>query len=73
MRPAPGQKPKILVHLTENCEEIRIQYVVMMNKIILLVEEHDIRDRLDEIVNILRALVMDPCPDVQVILLFFRV
>ena len=37
MRPAPGQKPKMVVHLAEQCEEIRIQYVTMMNKILALV------------------------------------
>lgn len=36
-----------------------------MKKIISLVEEEDIRDKLDEIVNILRALIMDPAPEVQ--------
>lgn len=36
-----------------------------MKRILSLVEEDDIRDKLDEIVNILRALIMDPAPEVQ--------
>lgn len=64
MRPAPGQKPKVLLKLVENCEEIRLLYCGLMKRILSLVEEDDIRDKLDEIVNILRALIMDPAPEV---------
>jgi hypothetical protein len=62
MRPAPGQKPKVMLKLIENCEEIRLLYCTLMKRILSLVEEDDIRDKLDEIVNILRALIMDPAP-----------
>jgi hypothetical protein len=33
-----------------------------MKRILSLVDEEEIRDKLDEIVNILRALIMDPAP-----------
>lgn len=66
MRPAPGQKPKVIVKLVEQCEEIRLLFVTLMRKVLSLVEEGEIRDKLDEIVNILRALIMDPAPEVQV-------
>lgn len=36
-----------------------------MKRVLSLVEEEDIRDKLDEIVNILRVLIMDPAPEVQ--------
>lgn len=62
MRPAPGQKPKVIVKLVEQCEEIRLLFVTLMRKVLSLVEEGEIRDKLDEIVNILRALIMDPAP-----------
>jgi hypothetical protein len=39
-----------------------------MKKILSLVDENEIRDKLDEIVNILRALIMDPSPEIQVTL-----
>jgi hypothetical protein len=39
MRPAPGQKPKVVVKLVEQCEEIRLLYVTLMQKILSLVEE----------------------------------
>lgn len=66
MRPAPGQKPKVIVKLVEQCEEIRLLFVTLMRKVLSLVEEGEIRDKLDEIVNILRALIMDPAPEIQV-------
>lgn len=66
MRPAPGQKPKVLMKLVEPCEEIRLLYCTLMRKLLSLVEEHEVRDKLDEIVNILRALIMDPSPEIQV-------
>lgn len=47
MRPAPGQKPKVLLKLIENCEEIRLLYCALMKRILSLVEEDDIRDKLD--------------------------
>lgn len=72
MRPAPGQKPKVIVKLVEKCEEIRMLYCTLMKKILSLVEEAEIRDKLDEIVNILRALIMDPSSDIQVMPHLFR-
>ena len=47
MRPAPGQKPKMLIKLLENCEEVRMLYCTLMKRILSLVEEDDIRDKLD--------------------------
>ncbi len=39
MRPAPGQKPKVIVKLVEQCEEIRLLFVTLMRKVLSLVEE----------------------------------
>jgi hypothetical protein len=47
MRPAPGQKPKVIVKLVEQCEEIRLLFVTLMRKVLSLVEEGEIRDKLD--------------------------
>ena len=38
MRPAPGQKPKVIVKLVEQCEEIRLLFCTLMSKILSLVE-----------------------------------
>ena len=36
MRPPPGQKPKVLMKIVENCEEIRILDCQLLKKIINL-------------------------------------
>ena len=38
MRPAPGQKPKVISKLNENCEEIRLLYCLLMRRILSLVD-----------------------------------
>lgn len=68
MRPQPGQKPKVMLKLIENCEEIRIMYCGLIKRIVLLLEQdkHEMARHLDDMVNIIRSLIMDPAPDVQV-------
>ena len=65
MRPAPGQKPKSMIKVVETCEEIRILFCSLIGKILSLADENSIRKHLDEIVNIIRALIMDSSPDIQ--------
>lgn len=38
LRPQPGQKPKVMLKLVENCEEIRLVYCELVKKIITLLE-----------------------------------
>lgn len=67
MRPQPGQKPKVMLKVNETCEEIRQLYSSLIRRIIVLLEQdkQEMARHLDDMVNILRALVMDPAPDVQ--------
>lgn len=67
MRPQPGQKPKVMLKVNETCEEIRQLYSSLIKRIIMLLEQdkQEMARHLDDMVNILRALVMDPAPDVQ--------
>lgn len=65
MRPPPGQKPKIIVRLQEQSEEIRSLYCRLMQKILGLTEAEVLRNYLDDVINIIRTFVMDPCGDIQ--------
>ncbi|EGR31275.1 protein kinase domain protein [Ichthyophthirius multifiliis] len=82
MRPPPGQKPKILIKLVEESEEVniknkkyslqlkqkiqlRIQICQLMQIIVNCNNQLTLLNHLDDICNILRALAMDPCSDVQ--------
>ncbi len=78
MRPAPSQKPHVHIHLAEKTEEvmkdrvhfhklqIRLEYCETLSIIISCCNEDEIREHLSNLVNILRALTMDPCGEVQV-------
>jgi hypothetical protein len=60
MRPVPSQKPKVLIKLNEPAEELRTELCELMNQIIFSCDSAQLRDHLDDVTNILRALVMDP-------------
>ena len=64
MRPAPGQKPKVLVKVIETCEEVRILYCSLLRNVLILLDKdkHEMVKHLDDMVNILRTLIMDPAP-----------
>ena len=65
MRPPPGQKPKVLIRIEEKSEEVRALYCKLLQKIIGLTEVDVMRRHLDDTINIIRALVMDPNGDIQ--------
>ena len=65
MRPNHSQKPQKIIKITENCEEIRILYLKLLETIIFQDYDKDqLRMFVQDLVNINRALAMDPCPNV---------
>lgn len=67
MRPPPGQKPHVVIKLVETSEEVRLAICKLLEKIIGLVDINLVRRFLDDMVNVLRSLVMDPCGDIQLV------
>lgn len=65
MRPPPGQKPRVIIRLQEPSEEVRMLYCKLMQKLMGLTEAEIIRNYLDDVINIIRTIVMDPCGDIQ--------
>lgn len=63
---SPSQKPQKMVLYTEPVEEIRFQIVKIIKDIIECCEEETIIEFISEIVDILRALLMDGFRDVQI-------
>jgi hypothetical protein len=80
MKPTPSQKPHKVNKVTENCEEIRLLYVKLLENLIFINEDQEITDVnnikdnnneefrifIQDIVNISRTLIMDPCTNVVV-------
>jgi hypothetical protein len=78
IRPTPSQKPHKVNKLTENCEEIRVLYIKLLESLIFNSEEDELntdnyittksndefRMFIQDIVNITRTLCMDPCATV---------
>lgn len=62
IRPTPSQKPHKIVNLTETCEEIRVLYLSILESIFINdnIDLDDYDNFINDIVNILRCLVMDP-------------
>ena len=60
MRPSPSQKPMVIKAPPEGCEEIRVKIAELMHILVSTTEESTIRAYIDETVNILRTLAMDP-------------
>ncbi|EAS03936.2 kinase domain protein (macronuclear) [Tetrahymena thermophila SB210] len=65
MRPPPGQKPKMLIKLVEESEELRQELCKLMHVIVTCSNSNMLYNHVDDICNILRALSMDPCSEVQ--------
>ena len=65
MRPPPNQKPHVVIKLVETSEEVRMMVCKLVEKIIGLVDINVMRRYLDDMINILRALVMDPYSEIQ--------
>jgi len=62
MRNKPSQKPLRISKIQENCEDIRVLYVKLMETVILKEYHLDsINIFVQDIVNIVRTLCMDPC------------
>ena len=67
IRPTPSTKPHRVSKITENSEEIRMKYVILLKTLVVLNEEIDIDEYdlfINDIVNITRCLIMDTCNDV---------
>eukprot|EP01022_Parablepharisma_sp_SALTPOND_P004476 TRINITY_DN120366_c2_g1_i1.p1 TRINITY_DN120366_c2_g1~~TRINITY_DN120366_c2_g1_i1.p1 ORF type:complete len:897 (-),score=130.63 TRINITY_DN120366_c2_g1_i1:2894-5584(-) len=60
MRPPPSQKPMVVKAPPEDCEEIRLKMAELMRVLVSTTEESALRSYVDETVNILRTLAMDP-------------
>ncbi len=60
MRPAPSQKPMVVKAPPEDCEEIRLKIAELMRVLVSTTEEGALRSYIDDTVNILRTLAMDP-------------
>ncbi len=60
MRPPPSQKPMVIKSPPEGCEEIRLKIAELMHVLVSITEESALRGYVDDIVNILRTLAMDP-------------
>jgi len=60
MRPPPSQKPMVVKAPPEDCEEIRLRMSELMHVLVAITEESALRGYIDETVNILRTLAMDP-------------
>lgn len=60
MKPSPSQKPMVMKSTPEKCEEIRLRIAELMRILISTTEETSLRGYVDDIVNIVRALAMDP-------------
>lgn len=60
MRPAPSQKPQVVLSPPEKSEEIRFLLSELIRKVLEKAEPHLLVGYLDEATSITRALVMDP-------------
>jgi dynein assembly factor 5 len=60
MRPPPSQKPMVVKSPPEPCEEIRLKMAELLHIIVATNEESSLRAYVDELVNLLRTLSMDP-------------
>ena len=65
MRPIPSQKPTIMVKLKETTEEIRMLFCPIVKDLLDTLDEEFIYENMSEFVNILRALTMDPSPEIR--------
>ena len=64
MKPPPSQKPKMIISPPEQSEEIRLQIAEVVTLIIKSTMTDCFRAYLDDLVNILWALIMDPYGEV---------
>ena len=65
MVPAPSQKPHQMSRLVEESESVRMQLLEMTRNLIETVTPELMRVRIDDMINILSVLLMDPSPDIQ--------
>lgn len=62
--PAPSQKPHVMTNVPENSEEVRILLAEITTLLVSTTDFNCIRAYVDDIVNICRALCMDPAGQV---------
>jgi hypothetical protein len=65
MRPLPSQKPSVLHNLVERTEEVREYFCLILKDLLDTLDEEFVYENLNTIINILRALTMDPCPSIR--------
>eukprot|EP00921_Rhytidocystis_pertsovi_P025228 GHVQ01040738.1.p1 GENE.GHVQ01040738.1~~GHVQ01040738.1.p1 ORF type:complete len:189 (-),score=25.98 GHVQ01040738.1:195-761(-) len=64
MRPTPEQKP-LEIRPVEKCEEVRLLYQKFVSVLLERTPDETIWQMLTPVTNVLRALVMDPCPAIK--------
>jgi hypothetical protein len=62
--PAPSQKPHVMINVPENSEEVRILLAEIMTLVVSTTDFNCLRAYIDDVVNICRALCMDPAGQV---------
>ncbi|KAM3145249.1 hypothetical protein pb186bvf_002577 [Paramecium bursaria] len=65
MRPPPSQLPTVLIKLIETSEEVRLKLVELMTVVLSKHNSDILHEYIDDIVDILRAFLMDPFGDIQ--------
>lgn len=66
MRPIPSQKPTVVIALGEKSEEVRLVLCDILKDLMDTSPEDFIMEHMSDFVNITRALLMDPSPDIRV-------
>ena len=66
MRPTPSQSPSVMSKLVERTEEVRKYFPALVKDMLDTLDEEFVYENISDFINILRALTMDPCPEIQV-------
>jgi hypothetical protein len=66
IKPTPSSNPQKTVNLTEHSETIRVLYLFLLQSLFLNenITQEDFSPFINDTVNILRCLTMDPCNDI---------
>lgn len=65
MRPAPSQKPSMMIKLREESEEVRLLFCSIIKDLLDTLDDEYIIEYMNEYVNILRTLTMDPNTEIR--------
>lgn len=64
MKPTPSMKPHLIFSIPEKVEEIRLIYTDILQDILECSEEEIVIEFLQDLVDLLRVFMMDPCKEV---------